>query len=33
LTSSLSEIRPITQKILRADDPMRIRNLLDKLNS
>jgi phosphotransferase system enzyme I (PtsI) len=32
LTTSLSEIAPIVQKILRADDPMKIRDLLDKLN-
>ena len=32
LTTSLPEIAGLTQKILRADDPMRIRDLLDKLN-
>jgi phosphotransferase system enzyme I (PtsI) len=33
LTTSLPEIATLTQKILRADDPMRIRELLDKLNA
>lgn len=33
LTTSLAEIAPLTQKILRADDPIRIRELLDKLNA
>jgi len=33
LTTSLPEIATLTQKILRADDPMKIRELLDKLNS
>jgi len=33
LTSSLSDIAPLTQKILRADDPLKIRELLDKLNA
>ena len=33
LTTSLPEIAALTQKILRADDPMRIRELLDKLNA
>jgi len=33
LTTSLPEIAGLTQKILRADDPMRIRDLLDKLNA
>jgi len=33
LTSCLSEIKPLTQKILRADDPMKISDLLDKLNA
>ncbi len=33
LTTSLSEIAPLTQKILRADDPLKIRELLDKLNT
>jgi phosphotransferase system enzyme I (PtsI) len=33
LTSSLSNIGPLVQKILRAEDPMRIRELLDKLNA
>ncbi|MCR4302631.1 MAG: phosphoenolpyruvate--protein phosphotransferase [Gallionella sp.] len=33
LTTSLPEIAGLTQRILRADDPMKIRELLDKLNS
>jgi phosphoenolpyruvate-protein phosphotransferase (PTS system enzyme I) len=33
LTTSLPEITGLTQKILRADDPMKIRDLLDRLNS
>jgi phosphotransferase system enzyme I (PtsI) len=33
LTTSLPEITNLTQKILRADDPMKIRELLDKLNT
>ncbi len=33
LTTSLPEIASLTQKILRADDPMKIRDLLDKLNA
>ncbi len=33
LTTSLPEIAPLTQKILRADDPMKIRELLDRLNA
>lgn len=33
LTTSLPEIAPQVQKILRADDPMKIRDLLDKLNT
>jgi len=33
LTTSLPEIASLTQKILRADDPIRIRELLDKLNA
>ncbi|HLP98123.1 MAG TPA: phosphoenolpyruvate--protein phosphotransferase [Sideroxyarcus sp.] len=33
LTTSLPEIAPLTLKILRADDPMKIRDLLDKLNA
>lgn len=33
LTTSLPEIAPIVQKIMRADDPMKIRDLLDKLNA
>ncbi|MDH4233577.1 MAG: phosphoenolpyruvate--protein phosphotransferase [Gallionella sp.] len=33
LTTSLPEIAALTQKILRADDPMKIRELLDRLNS
>jgi phosphotransferase system enzyme I (PtsI) len=33
LTTNLTEVVPIVQKILRADDPMKIRDLLDKLNA
>jgi phosphoenolpyruvate-protein phosphotransferase (PTS system enzyme I) len=33
LTTSLPEIMPLTQKILRADDPMKIHDLLGRLNS
>ncbi len=33
LTTSLPEIAGLTQKILRADDPMKIRELLARLNS
>jgi phosphotransferase system enzyme I (PtsI) len=33
LTTSLPEIASLTQKILRADDPMKIHELLDRLNS
>ena len=33
LTTSLPEITALTQKILRADDPMKIRELLDRLNA
>jgi len=33
LTTSLPEIAQFTQKILRADDPLKIRELLDKLNA
>ncbi|MEO8332602.1 MAG: phosphoenolpyruvate--protein phosphotransferase [Gallionella sp.] len=33
LTTSLPEIVNLTQKILRADDPMKIRELLDRLNA
>ncbi|MFH0933949.1 MAG: phosphoenolpyruvate--protein phosphotransferase [Pseudomonadota bacterium] len=33
LTTSLPEIAPIVQKIMRADDPLKIRDLLDKLNA
>ncbi len=33
LTTSLPEISTLTQKIMRADDPLKIRDLLDKLNS
>jgi phosphotransferase system enzyme I (PtsI) len=33
LTTNLPEITVLTQKILRADDPMKIRELLDRLNS
>ncbi len=33
LTTSLPEITPLVQKILRADDPMKIRDLLDRLNA
>jgi phosphotransferase system enzyme I (PtsI) len=33
LTTSLPEIAIITQKILRADDPLKIRELLYRLNA
>jgi len=33
LTSSVADLGLLTQKILRADDPLKIRELLDKLNS
>ena len=33
LTTSLPEIAPLVKKILRADDPMKIRDLLDRLNT
>jgi len=33
LSTSLPEIAALTQKILRADEPMKIRELLDKLNA
>ncbi len=33
LTTSLPEISALTQKILRAEEPMRIRELLDRLNA
>ncbi|MBU0689112.1 MAG: phosphoenolpyruvate--protein phosphotransferase [Gammaproteobacteria bacterium] len=33
LTTSLPEIGPLVQRILRADDPLKIRELLDKLNA
>ncbi|HZW24651.1 MAG TPA: phosphoenolpyruvate--protein phosphotransferase [Gallionella sp.] len=33
LTTSLPEIAALTQKILRAEDPMKIRELLDRLNA
>ena len=33
LGTSLPQITTLTQKILRADDPLRIRDLLDKLNA
>jgi phosphotransferase system enzyme I (PtsI) len=33
LTTNLPEIAALTQKILRADDPMRVRELLDRLNT
>ncbi|MBI5435927.1 MAG: phosphoenolpyruvate--protein phosphotransferase [Nitrosomonadales bacterium] len=33
LTTSLPEIASLTQKILHTDDPMKIRELLDKLNA
>jgi len=33
LTTNLPEVIPLTQKILRADDPMKIRELLDRLNA
>ncbi|ADE10347.1 phosphoenolpyruvate--protein phosphotransferase [Sideroxydans lithotrophicus] len=33
LTTSLPEMAPLVQKILRADDPLKIRDLLDRLNA
>ena len=33
LTTSLPEVAALTQKILRADEPMKIRELLEKLNA
>jgi phosphotransferase system enzyme I (PtsI) len=33
LTTNLPEIAQLTQKILRAEDPLKIRELLDKLNA
>ncbi len=33
LTTSLPVIAPLVQKIMRADDPMKIRDLLDRLNT
>jgi phosphotransferase system enzyme I (PtsI) len=33
LTTSLPEILPLTQKILRSDDPLKIQELLARLNS
>jgi phosphotransferase system enzyme I (PtsI) len=33
LTTSLPEISALTQKILRSDDPLKIRELLEKLNA
>lgn len=33
LTTSLPEIASLTQKILRSDDPMKTRDLLDRLNA
>jgi len=33
LTTGLPEIAGLTQKILRADDPMKVRDLLDRLNA
>ncbi len=33
LTTSLSEIAPLMQRIRRADDPLKIRDLLDRLNA
>ncbi|MFZ2542380.1 MAG: phosphoenolpyruvate--protein phosphotransferase [Gallionella sp.] len=33
LSTSLQEIAALTQKILRADEPMKIRDLLDQLNT
>ncbi len=33
LTTSLSDIATLTQRILRANDPLKIRELLDKLNA
>jgi phosphotransferase system enzyme I (PtsI) len=32
LTTSIQEIAPLVQRIMRTDDPMKIRELLDKLN-
>ncbi|MDP1997152.1 MAG: phosphoenolpyruvate--protein phosphotransferase, partial [Gallionella sp.] len=33
LTTSLPELTTLTQKILRADDPLRVRELLGRLNA
>ncbi len=33
ITTSLAEIAPLIRKILHADDPMKIRELLDRLNA
>jgi phosphotransferase system enzyme I (PtsI) len=33
LTTNLAEITPLAQRILRADDPLKIRELLDKMNA
>jgi hypothetical protein len=33
LTTSLPEIATLTQRMLRASDPMKIRDLLDRLNA
>jgi len=33
LTTSLPEITLLVQKIMRADDPLKIRDLLDRLNT
>jgi phosphotransferase system enzyme I (PtsI) len=33
LTTSIPVVMPLVQKILRADDPLKIRDLLDKLNA
>jgi phosphotransferase system enzyme I (PtsI) len=33
LTTNLKEITELTKKIMRADDPMKIRDLLGKLNA
>jgi phosphotransferase system enzyme I (PtsI) len=33
LTTSIPQIATLTQKILRADDPLKTRELLDRLNA
>ena len=33
LHTNLADTMPIAQKILRADDPIKIRELLDRLNA